>query len=251
MKKALPDVGDLVVVTIEEVKNFGANVKLEEYPGITGFIHISEVATGWVKHIKDYLRAGQKTVCKVLNVDPSRTTVELSLKRVNDHQKREKISQWKEDQKAAKLLEIVAKTLKKSVEECEEEFVGDLIARYGSLYAAFEDAASSDDWLPDKKGKWKSVFAKVAKENITIPFVKIGGYVEAYSLASDGIDRIKSTLAESGDSGVTIQYAGAPKYRLTVRDKDFKNAENTLRKVVQKLADAAKKNGVTLEFKRE
>src|SRR5579875_81245 len=251
MRKDLTAVGDLVVVTIKEVKNFGANVVLEEYPGVNGFIHISEVATGWVKHIKDYLREGQKTVCKVLNVDQSRSTVELSLKRVNDHQRREKISQWKEDQKAAKLLELVAKSLKKTVEECQKEFADDLVDRFGSLYAAFEDAASSDEWLPDKKGKWKAAFVKVAKENISIPFVKIGGIVEAYSLASDGIDRIKGTLAEAGGDGIMVQYAGAPRYRITVRDKDYKSAEETLRRVVQKLSDAAKRNGVTMEFQRE
>lgn len=72
MKKGIPEPGELVVVTIKGVKNFGANAKLEEYPGCEGFVHIAEVATGWVKHIKDYLREGQKTVCKVLSVDTSR-----------------------------------------------------------------------------------------------------------------------------------------------------------------------------------
>lgn len=77
MSRDLPEPGELVVVTIKEVKNFGATAKLEEYPGHEGFIHIAEVATGWVKHIRDYLREGQKTVCKVLSIDTNRGNVEL------------------------------------------------------------------------------------------------------------------------------------------------------------------------------
>ena len=49
MKQSYPQVGDLVVVTITEVKNFGAKANLEEYRGKEGFIHIAEVATGWVE----------------------------------------------------------------------------------------------------------------------------------------------------------------------------------------------------------
>ncbi len=195
MRKDLPEVGDLVVVTIKEVKNFGAKVELDEYKGKEGFIHIAEVATGWVRHIKDYLREGQRTVCKVLNVDQTRGGyVDLSLKRVNEHQKREKIQEWKNEQKAEKLLEIVAQQLGKSVEQCYTEFADDLVERYGNLHAAFEDAAASEEWLPDVDGDWKEVFLKVAKENITVPYVKIGGYVEAYSLSSRGVEDIKKVL---------------------------------------------------------
>lgn len=251
MKKDLPDVGELVVVTIKEVKNFGATARLEEYPGKEGFIHIAEVATGWVKHIRDYLRENQKTVCKVLSVDPNRGNVELSLKRVNEHQKREKISEWKNEQKAQKLLELVAHQLKKSVDECEAEFADSLRERYGNLYSAFEDASASEDWLPDVKGKWKSTFVKIAKENVVLPYVKIGGTLEAYSLAPNGIELIRETLDTGQEASVNIQYAGAPRYRISVTDKDYKSAEDTLKRVVQRITDNAKKNGVYAEFNRK
>ena len=251
MKKDLPEVGDLVVVTIREVKGFGANARLDEYRGKEGFIHIAEVATGWVKHIRDYLREGQKTVCKVLNVDATRGYVDLSLKRVNEHQKREKISGWKNDQKAEKLLELVAKHLKKTMDECEKEFIGELRTRYPNMYDAFEDASASEDWLPDLKGKWKTVFIKIAKENVTLPYVKIGGYIEAYSLAPNGVEALKESLLSGMEETVKIQYAGAPRYRITVTDKDYKLAEDALKRSVQKILEASKKNGVAAEFTRK
>lgn len=251
MSRDLPEVGDLVVVTIKDVKGFGANVKLEEYEGKSGFIHIAEVATGWVKHIRDYLREGQKTVCKVLNVDESRGYVDLSLKRVNEHQKREKISEWKNEQKAEKLLEIVASQLKKTVDECYKEFASELEELYGTLYAAFEDASTNENWMPEKKGKWKTVFTKVARENVTLPFVKIGGYIEAYSLAPNGIELIKESLAQGIGENIEIRYAGAPRYRIYVTEKDYKAAEDLLKKSTQSILEYSKKKGVVAEFIRE
>lgn len=252
MKKGIPEPGELVVVTIKGVKNFGANAKLEEYPGTEGFVHIAEVATGWVKHIKDYLREGQKTVCKVLSVDNSRNYAELSLKRVNEHQKREKISEWKNEQKADKLLEIVSKNLKKSVETCRKEFADDLVKRYGTLYEAFEDASATQDvWLPDVQGKWKEAFVQVATENVVLPYLKIGGTLEVYSTTGNGIENIKNTFSESMEESVKIQYAGAPRYNIVVTEKDYKTAEDILKRVVQKISDNSKKYGVVAEFTRK
>src|SRR3972149_6245811 len=81
-----PESGELVVCTVADVKNFGAFVWLDEYPTekgreklalrakVTekadeipfasgdfreGFIHITEVAPGWIKYIRDYVREGQ------------------------------------------------------------------------------------------------------------------------------------------------------------------------------------------------
>ena len=93
---------------IQGGKNFGAFVSLDEYSGREGFIHVSEIATGWVKYIRDYVKEGQKIVCKVIEVDRSKGHVNLSLKQVNDHQRREKIQLWKNENKARKLLDILA-----------------------------------------------------------------------------------------------------------------------------------------------
>ncbi|MGF3554653.1 MAG: S1 RNA-binding domain-containing protein, partial [Thermoplasmatota archaeon] len=141
IKKNYPNVGDLVVGTVVKVQNFGAFVTLDEYPGKEGFIHIAEIATGWVKRIRNHIRERQKVVCKVMHVDKIKNHVDLSLKRVNEHQKREKIQEWKNSQKSEKLTEMLSKKLNKSVEKCYDEFGNDLIKKYGSLYAAFEEAA--------------------------------------------------------------------------------------------------------------
>src|SRR5919108_4433655 len=130
--KEYPDEGELVVGTVRLVENFGAFVKLEEYPDKEGFLHIAEVSAGWVKRIRDHVREQQRVVCKVLTVDRGRGHVDLSLKRVNDHQRREKIQDWKNEQKAEKLLEIVSTKLKKTPDECWTEFGSKLAEKYGT-----------------------------------------------------------------------------------------------------------------------
>lgn len=99
-RKGWPELDELVVCSVQQVKDFGAFTSLDEYGGKEGLIHISEVATGWVKYIRDHVREGQKIVCKVLDVNPSKHHIDLSLKDVNDHQRREKIQDWKNEQKA-------------------------------------------------------------------------------------------------------------------------------------------------------
>jgi Translation initiation factor 2, alpha subunit (eIF-2alpha) len=248
----IPEAGDLVVVTITKVERFGAEARLDEFPQVNGFIHIAEVASGWVKYIRDHLREGQKTVCKVLQVDGRKRTVDLSLKRVNEHQKREKISEWKDDQKAEKLMELVAASIKKTPQECMKEFGNNLVETYGSLYGAFEEASSEEEsFMTDSKAKWKSAFIKIAKSNVISSSVKIGGTIEAYSLSPQGILNLRDCLDVEGFPNTKITYAGAPRYLLKVRDKDYKVAEETLKNILQNIADNCKNKGVAFEFTRD
>ena len=77
-----PDVGDLAIATVKRVVDYGAYVRLDEYEGIEGLVHISEISTTWVKNIREHVREGQKLVLKVLRVDRERAQVDLSLRRV-------------------------------------------------------------------------------------------------------------------------------------------------------------------------
>ncbi len=252
MKRGFPEVGELVIVTVKSIKPYGAFVTLDEYGGKEGFIHIGEIATGWIKYIRDHIREGQKVVCKVLRVDPERGHIDLSLKRVNEHQKRDKIQEWKNEKKAEKLFEIVAQRLNKKVEDCYEEFGYSLIDRFGTLYGAFEEVAINEDVLKEEgfQGDWCKIFEQVAKENITPPYVKISGYVELVSTAPDGVERIKKVLSDSESEDVAITYLGAPKYRIYVQAEDYKTAEEILSNTANKIIEEFKKLGGEGEFHR-
>jgi len=278
-----PEPGELVVCTVSNVKNFGAFTWLDEYPTDKGrlklaaraketekanqvpfeegdfregFIHITEVAAGWIKYIRDYVREGQKCVCKVLKVDEQKGHIDLSLKSVNEHQKREKIQEFKNEQKADKLMEFVALKLGKSEDACWEEFGYALVDKFGSLYAAFE-AGVVDEKAIEKAGAgadWVAGFLAVAKENITPPYVDIDGYVEIMCPKPDGAKHIRDALVKAQKTdkvAVKVQYIGAPRYRLIVRANDYKTAEEELQKAAQKVLKHVESHGGEGKFIRK
>jgi len=258
IRKEYPEEGELVVGTAVKVQNFGAFVTLDEYPGREGFIHIAEIATGWVKRIKNHIKEKQKVVCKVMHVDMKKDHVDLSLKRVNEHQRRDKIQEWKNSQRSEKLLEMVAKQIGKSVDECYKDFAQDLIKKYGTLYAAFEECAYDPETLKNDgfKGDWLKGFEDVAKNSISIPFVDIKGYLNITSWLPDGIKHIRNVLSEAEkseyeDVDIQVKYIGAPEYMITIKAPDYKIAEDEMKKTVEKIKDSLKKHNGECEFHRK
>lgn len=254
--RGFPEHGELVVCTVKNVKNFGAFVTLDEYDDKEGFVHVRDVATGWVKYIRDYIREGQKIVCKVLGVDSSKGHIDLSLKSVNEHQKREKIQQWKNEKKAEKLVEIIAERMGISVDDAYDLFGNDLLGTYETLYGAFEAAvADPEDFLEDFSGDWLDTFFEVAKENVVPPSVQIDGILEMTSSAPDGMERVKHALmaavAAGGEADVEITCVGCPKYRVVVNAAEYKEAEEVMRLVSNAAINDLVSNGGTATLKRE
>ncbi len=252
-----PEEGDLVVCSVKRVTDFGAFVELDEYGHKEGLIHISDVASGWVKYIRDHVREGQKIVCKVLYVDTAKHHIDLSLKDVNEHQRREKIQQWKNEQKAEKWIEYVAKTTKTSKEDLPK--LTDLFySKFGSVYTAFEKSRFDGASILIKIGVPKEVadaITKVAHDNLKKPQVDISGYLDLTCYLPDGIEHIKKALGaanrvDSGEITVNISYVGAPRYRIHVVAPDYKKAEGILKKAAQSAINIMEKAGGSGEFHR-
>ena len=251
-----PEESELVVCTVENVKNFGAFVSLDEYEGKEGFIHVRDVATGWVKYIRDHVREGQKIVCKVLGVDRSKGHIDLSLKSVNDHQKREKIQQWKNEKKAEKLLEIVAERVGIELDKAYEDFGYDLLERYDTLYGAFEQVVANPTEFEEEgiEGDWTAAFMEVAEENVTPPYVQIDGYFDLRSHDPNGVDIIREALLaglKESEEDAHIQYVGAPKYRLIITADDYKAAEEDLKRITNATIELIVESGGEGSFDRE
>ncbi len=257
-KKEYPDEGEFVVGTVNKVQNYGAFVLLDEYPEKEGFIHIAEIASGWVKRIRNHIKEKQKVVCKVMHVDMAKGHVDLSLKRVNDHQKRDKIKEWKNGQKAARLMEMLSKLLDISVDECYDSFGKEIIKAYGSIYEAFEDTAYDPNGLEEKgfKGAWVEPFIQIARDNIAIQFVDIKGFLDVRSWKPDGISHIRNALikaeeSEYEDVTIEIHYIGAPHFSINIKAPDYKIAEDEMRKAVARAEEDILQHGGELTFHRK
>ncbi|MGF7184188.1 S1 RNA binding domain protein [Desulfitispora alkaliphila] len=73
-------VGSIVEGVVTGITNFGAFVQLPG--GVTGLVHISEVADAYVKDVNDFLKEKDKVKVKVINID-DKGKVGLSIKQVN------------------------------------------------------------------------------------------------------------------------------------------------------------------------
>jgi translation initiation factor 2 subunit 1 len=255
LRAEYPEEGDLVVGTVTSIRNFGAFVTLDEYNSREAFIHLSEVATGWVKYIRDHIREGQKIVARVLRVDPAKSQIDLSLKRINDHQRREKTQQWKNEGRALRLVEQVAQSLKITVDEASDLFGTTLVEKYGSLFGAFEVASADAHRFQseNEKAPWVTAFLKVAHENIVPPQVTILGTLEVSDPTPEGVEHVRAALiaAEQVDpEAVEIQYVGAPKYRVRVLASQYKQAEETLKHATEAALKSIKAAGGEGTFTR-
>jgi translation initiation factor 2 subunit 1 len=255
LRAEYPEEGELVVGTVTSIRNFGAFVTLDEFAKREAFIHLSEVAAGWVKYIRDHVREGQKIVARVLRVDPAKGQVDLSLKRINDHQRREKVQAWKNEQRALRLAAQVATALGKTTDEAVGAFGPAIVERYGSLFAAFELASADPKQFQkeNEKSPWVGAFLKVARESIVPPRVTVLGTLEIKDLQPDGVDHVRAALlaAEKVDpEAVEVQYVGAPRYRLRVQAGQYKQAEETLKKATDAALRSIKAAGGDGSFLR-
>ncbi len=261
-REGMPDLGELVVATVTQVsQRYGAKVKLDEYKDVEGLIPINEVASGWVKNIRDYLQEGKKIVGVVIEVNKKLHRVTLSMRRVSEGQRKRKLVEWKRTVRGYKLLELVAQKLGIPVEKAYKQFGKRLERVFGSIYRAFEECAENPKVLEEEgfKGKWVKVFVEVAKANITLRRISIEGRFLLQSLASDGIERIKkfftemhSVLEKDEYSNVDIQviYEGAPRYRVRIIAPEYPLAEKVLEDVLSFAESFSKREGVTYEFER-
>ncbi|MHA1238555.1 MAG: translation initiation factor IF-2 subunit alpha [Candidatus Odinarchaeia archaeon] len=251
--KALPEVGELVIGTVTMIEPHGAYVRLDEYNGIEGMIHISEIASTWVRNIRNHVREDQKVVVKVLRVDESKRQIDLSLRRVTEQQKKTKIQEFKRAQKAENLLKLAAERLNKTLDDGYNDAGWPLENAYGEIYAGFEEAKEKGKSVLQKAGvkkEWIDVLMDIINQYVEVPKVKIAGILELRCFKKDGVNAIKNALlsamkvAENNkDAQVNIYVVGSPKYRVEVIANDYKSAESVLQSVVKTALDAIKEAG--------
>ena len=245
-----PEEGELLVCSVKNVRQNGAYVKIDAYDGREGFIFIGEIASGWVKNIRNHIRSGQRVVAKVMRVRKDKHSVDLSIKAVSDERRRDTLQSWKNEQRAGQLLRLVGErsewdAAKRS--EMEEE----LVEYYGSLYGAFEESVVNSTSLAESgfSGEWTTAFIELACENISPPYVTIRGQIDIQVLGEAGIGVIREALSmaeecsnEENEVEVCCYYDGAPHYRVEVKAPDYKLCEtawNDVNSIVESTITAA------------
>ena len=84
------EIGDIVEGVITGVQPYGAFVRLDD--NYYGLIHISEISYRFVSNIHSYVKEGDTVRAKIVDIDEENQQVRLSLKAVNNTNRRKRIN---------------------------------------------------------------------------------------------------------------------------------------------------------------
>jgi len=257
-KSEWPEPGDLVIATVQRITDYGAYVLLDEY-GKEGLLHISEVSSGWVRNIRDFVREAQKTVLKVLRVNTEKGQVDLSLRRVSRIERREKILSWKRERKAESMMRSISERLKMPLEEVYAKTGTVIEEKFGGIYEGLERAAREGSDPLIQAGLPQNLagaIAEVAKDKIRLPMVKIKGTLQLQCFKPNGAIHIREALLSAQKIGrpkearVRLYVVAAPKYAVEVLAEDYKEAEKILQEAAETAIKVVTKAGGTGSFQR-
>lgn len=254
-ERPLPEPGEVVVCTVREITSHGIYVNLDQYDGTNGFLHVSEISTGWVRNIDRVAKVSQKLVLKVIRINRARREIDLSLRQVTNEERRARVIEWKREERAATIIDAVKKKL--AFDDAQERALREKLEdRFGTLYEGLEKAAKDGEKALAPLGlaeKTVNAVVEIASEKIVPPRYEVGALVEVSSRSPEGIEQVKKTLmaaASAPSATVHITYAGAPRYRVRITADDYKQAEKALDSVLEKIKDGVGKHDV-FSFKRE
>lgn len=249
-----PEQDELVLAVIKKIMPYGAFCVLPEYKDMEAFVHISDVAPRWIKNIHEFISEGQKHVAKVVRIDRTKNQVDISLKKVNEQEKKNKLEALRTEKKAQKILEVSINaskadiTLQQATEEIEK--------KYDDVYECLEEA--SEKGVEALEGvnipkALKEQIAEIVKKNIRKQVIEVSGLAKITCYSAEGIETIKEIISETtkGSDKFNVHYLGAPTYKITLTAEDYKNGEKELLKAMQKMEKLAKSQDCDFSFEKQ
>ncbi len=254
-RTGFPEEGELVLCTVTKVQSHSVFVRMDEFEK-GAMIHISEVSPGRIRNIRDFVKEDKVIVCQVLRVNKERGYIDLSLRRVSENQKRKKIEEIKQEQKAEKIIEAVAEDLKKKPEQLYQEIYSGVSKHYMLLYQCFQDFVKGEITLEDVEipKQYITSLGEIIHQRIKPKEVYVGGKLFVQSYASAGVEIVKSALlagVADGKEALKMTYLGGGAYNILVKGEEYKQAEHLLNKVLRSVEIAVPKGKGTVNFSRE
>ncbi|MFN3804609.1 MAG: translation initiation factor IF-2 subunit alpha [Pyrobaculum sp.] len=234
VKKEFPEVGELVIGTVKKIAEHGVYVHLDEYD-IEAFAPAQEVLQSWFHSVRDYVKEGNKTVFKVISVNPKMKVVEISLKRVRVDEKEKKLLLYRHRLRTLKLLEIALKKLGRPPQDA-YAIMWHLEEHFGDPFKVFEEVVKTGPQVLEGlelDPALREQVIEIARQQIEVPTTKISGVIKAVSVEGDGVEKIRNALAELARTigekypqvSVKIYVIGPPRYRVDLAGQMPKQVE--------------------------
>lgn len=246
-----PEENELVLAVVKKIMPYGAFCVLPEYEDREAFMHVSEVAPRWIKNIHEFLSEGQRHVVKVHRIDKTKGQIDVSLKRVNEEEKKLKMEAVQTVKKATKMLEISIASSKSTItfQDAEKE----ILEHYGDIYDLFQETSEKGmDALEKVKlpKAMKEKIVELAQKNIKKPVFEVCGIAKIVSYSPEGMEDIKEILKSEYKEGLKIHYLGAPNYKLSITAGSYKEAEKLLTKVTDRIAKKVQDKDAEFSFEK-
>lgn len=236
IQKELPDVSEFVIIKITKIMPHGAYCRLIEYNS-DAYLPISEVSSGWIKNIHEFIKEGQQDVAKVIFVDREKKSVDISLKKATSKNKKDKSSEFSLEKRAEGIFnkaieysksqprkqQIIEEAAKK--ERTYNDLINDIFEGKDPL-SGFQDREFKD-----------ALYSLVSKT------IKPKTYTVAYNVeltttdTRAGIGAIKEAFSKVAGTGVEVMYLGAPRYRLVATDSSYPKAEEKIKRAGEILGE--------------
>ncbi len=236
----LPNEGEIVIAPVRKVSGHGAYVLLYGYNGMTGFLHISEIATGWIRNIDRWVRLMQKAVLKVLCVNKIKGEADCSLTQVCGEERKSKLVEVKKNEKADAFMDFIKAKLKLSNQHL-VEMKEKRLQKYDYVYDIFEDIARKGPYLSQRFDPSNDIRMAMQEESsrIQVPHVKVRGVMEIPYKNAEGLEILKNTLARvessKGSATTEITQIAAPRYHISVAAENFKVVEKSMNNAIGKI----------------
>nr|6SW9_9 Chain 9, Translation initiation factor 2 subunit alpha [Saccharolobus solfataricus P2] len=247
-RSKLPSEGEILIATVKQVFDYGSYVSLDEYGGLQAFLPWSEVS-----NIRDVLKENRKVIVKVIRVDRRKGTVDVSLKKVTDDERRKKNLQWKKIQRLDKILELVSQKLKLSEKDAWEQVAWKLEAKYGDPITAIEKAVKEGEKILIDAGV-PEIWVKPLLEEASRK-VKMSGLITVRTNEPLGVEKIKEVISKALENieqdyesllNIKIYTIGAPRYRVDVVGTNPKEASEALNQIISNLIKIGKEENVDI-----
>ncbi|MFW9992981.1 MAG: S1 RNA-binding domain-containing protein [Candidatus Odinarchaeota archaeon] len=272
-----PEIGELVLVSCTKITSHGAYFVLTDYEDLgseAGFVHISELSRTWVRNIRSHIKEGQRTVARVLRVNPRNAEVDMSIRRVSDNQRRAKLAFYKQETRSTGIVKAVGEKFGLGEEEIKQQINQPLKDNFGSISAALIQSREKGPQILIDAGISKEIAEELqvmAVKELEPPSVTLIGHLDLTVYEPNGIDLIKGTFEkvlslnkeksenkkeekEEGEQHAEISELcsiSAPRYRIVIHAPGWKEAEESWQSVIGLIEAEMKPHRAEFSYTRE
>lgn len=241
MDTSFPSVGEIVLGTCSKLTPHGAYFEIFDYEKLgseAGFVHISELSRTWVRNIRSHIREGQRAVAKILRIDTARGEIDMSIRRVSEPQRRNKLTEFKQENRARGIVTVACEKVEVSADTVE----GSLLGEFGSIYEGLIRAREGGVMLLTEIGIPEALAQEIhelALKELQPPTVRLTGLVKITCYESDGVNILakffksnsKNVNKKYKGSEINIQIISPPDYRYVIESGDWRTAEGIWKNV--------------------